>query len=157
MNVDTIPRHHPEAQDLLEELIRQFEGCKLTAYKCPAGVWTIGWGHTAGVKEGQKWTQAQADVTLMKDAEASLKKALTLSPVLAEASPGQQAAVADFVYNCGEKNYRNSTFRRDVDRLDFQAAKKSILLWNKARNPKTGMLRPLAGLTRRREAEARLL
>lgn len=42
-------------------LIKQFEGCRLTAYKCPAGVWTIGYGHTAGVHQGQTITQAEAE------------------------------------------------------------------------------------------------
>ena len=42
-------------------IVREFEGCKLTAYKCPAGIWTIGWGRTTGVKQGQTITQAQAD------------------------------------------------------------------------------------------------
>ena len=50
-------------------LIKQFEGCRLTAYKCPAGVLTIGYGHTAGVKAGQTITQAQADKMLVDDVE----------------------------------------------------------------------------------------
>ena len=48
-------------------LIKQFEGCRLEAYKCPAGVWTIGYGHTEGVYQGQKITQAQADEYLRAD------------------------------------------------------------------------------------------
>lgn len=48
-------------------IIKSFEGCRLTAYKCPAGVWTIGYGHTLGVKEGQRITQAQADGLLVED------------------------------------------------------------------------------------------
>ena len=42
-------------------LIKSFEGCHLTSYKCPGGVWTIGYGHTAGVTEGNRITQQQAD------------------------------------------------------------------------------------------------
>ena len=48
-------------------LIKSFEGCRLKAYKCPAGVWTIGYGHTAGVKEGDTITQEQADEYLRND------------------------------------------------------------------------------------------
>jgi hypothetical protein len=48
-------------------LIKQFEGCHLTSYKCPAGVWTIGYGHTQGVTEGQSITQEQADLYLKTD------------------------------------------------------------------------------------------
>ena len=51
------------------ELIKQFEGCRLTAYQCAAGVWTIGYGHTAGVKQGQTITQAQAENFLKQDCE----------------------------------------------------------------------------------------
>ena len=55
----------------LLDLIKQFEGCKLTAYKCPAGKWTIGWGSTfymdgTPVREGDKITQADADIMLQK-------------------------------------------------------------------------------------------
>ena len=42
-------------------LIKQFEGCRLSAYQCAAGVWTIGYGHTTGVKKGQRITQTQAE------------------------------------------------------------------------------------------------
>ena len=48
-------------------LIHTFEGCRLHAYKCPAGVWTIGWGHTAGVYEGMTITREQANELLKKD------------------------------------------------------------------------------------------
>ena len=56
------------------DLIKKFEGCRLTAYKCPAGVWTIGYGHTAGVKQGQKITAAQAEIYLKADLEKYEKK-----------------------------------------------------------------------------------
>lgn len=49
------------------DLIKRFEGCRLEAYKCPAGVWTIGYGHTSGVKQGQKITQEQAEAFLRTD------------------------------------------------------------------------------------------
>jgi lysozyme len=48
-------------------LIKKYEGCRLKAYLCPANVWTIGWGHTEGVKQGQVITQAQADALFDKD------------------------------------------------------------------------------------------
>ena len=51
------------------ELIKKFEGCRLEAYKCPAGVWTIGYGHTAGVQKGQKISAAQAEALLRSDLE----------------------------------------------------------------------------------------
>ena len=45
------------ALEILMKLIKESEGCKLTAYKCPAGIWTLGFGQTKGVKEGMVWTQ----------------------------------------------------------------------------------------------------
>ena len=51
-------------------LIKRWEGCVLRAYKCPAGVWTIGWGATGpDIVEGLRWTQAQADDRLARDVE----------------------------------------------------------------------------------------
>ena len=50
-------------------LIKSFEGCRLTAYLCPSGVWTIGYGHTEGVSKGQVITQEQADIFLKSDLE----------------------------------------------------------------------------------------
>lgn len=49
------------------DLIKKWEGCRLNAYKCPAGVWTIGYGHTKGVKKGDKITQDEADKLLLQD------------------------------------------------------------------------------------------
>ncbi|MBQ5930381.1 MAG: lysozyme, partial [Clostridia bacterium] len=49
------------------DLIKKFEGCRLTAYKCPSGIYTIGYGHTSGVKKGQKITQKQAEAYLRED------------------------------------------------------------------------------------------
>ena len=43
------------------DLIKHFEGCELKAYKCPAGVWTIGYGHTKGVQEGDEWSESHAN------------------------------------------------------------------------------------------------
>ena len=55
------------------ELIKSFEGCRLTAYQCAAGVWTIGYGHTSGVKKGDKITQDQADSFLKADCSRFVK------------------------------------------------------------------------------------
>ncbi len=56
------------------DLIKKYEGCRLDAYKCPAGVWTIGYGHTGDVQPGQQITQAQADAILIVDLERFEKK-----------------------------------------------------------------------------------
>jgi GH24 family phage-related lysozyme (muramidase) len=67
------------------DLVKDSESCKLEAYLCPAGVWTIGWGHTRGVRRGQKITQAEADQLLQGDldvAAASLASALPMEEFL---------------------------------------------------------------------------
>lgn len=144
------------AIDVLISLIKEFEGCKLKAYKCPAGVFTVGWGSTGpDIKEGTVWSQQYADAMLRKMANNVLDEALHESPRLRNETPGRQAAVADFLYNLGVGNYRKSTFKRLIDAGDFNEAKHSVMKWNKARI--NGELRELPGLTRRRQAEADLL
>jgi lysozyme len=146
-----------EARDLLIDLIKEFEGCKLQAYRCPAGIPTIGWGFTQGVRMGDTCTQEEADERLLEEAEQYLATAFRLSPRLRSATPGQQAAIADFIYNCGEGNYKSSTLKRNVDVGDFNEAKHSIKMWGKATDPKTGKKITLPGLVRRRQKEADLL
>ena len=141
-----------KAIEILTNLIKQFEGCELTAYKCPAGVWTIGHGHTGkDVVQGLKWTQDYADDVLKSDAAKYMRQALSASPSLSGASESRQAAIADFVYNCGLGNYKSSTLKKCVDAGNWQLAYSEILKWNKA----GGVV--LKGLVRRREAEKRLL
>lgn len=99
------------ALEILVKLIRDSEGCVLTSYKCPAGIWTIGYGQTKGIKEGMVWTQTQADEDLLKTACSVLNQALTASPVLKTATSQRQAAIADFIYNLGIGNYNSSTLK----------------------------------------------
>ena len=133
----------------LYRLIRHFEGCKLTAYVCPAGVWTIGWGATGrGVGPGVVWTQAQADTRLEQDARA-------FAAAVRQASPGLEGrrlcAIADFAFNLGAGAYRGSTLRRRVDAGDWEGARQQLARWV------YGGGRVLPGLVRRRAAEAALL
>ena len=108
-------------KDLLT-LIKKYEGCHkrqpdgtLIAYKCPAGVWTIGWGSTGRyIREGTVWTQEKADERLEKDAQAAIDSALKASPILA-GKDAKLAAIADFIYNLGIGNYQSSTLKKRVD------------------------------------------
>ena len=136
---------------ILTLLIKQFEGCSLKAYFCPAKVLTIGWGQTHGVKEGMFWTQEQADEDLLKEATACIGQALKASPVLTGESPKRQAAIADFIYNCGITNYNSSTLKKKVDAKDWPNAINEIKKWNK------GGGKVLKGLVKRRAKEAELL
>ena len=95
----------------LMNAIKQLEGCHLKAYKCPAGVWTIGWGHTKGVQPGQVITQAQADSLLQGDLLDYVNFVNNLKLKLTQ---GQFDALVDFAYNCGVGNLNKSTLLRKV-------------------------------------------
>lgn len=126
------------------ELIKRFEGCRLEAYRCPAGVPTIGYGHTTGVKMGQRITQNQAERMLVEDLkkfEGYVKNDVTSF----RPNQNQFDSLVSFAYNCGRTNLRTLTGGRDA-----QTVAKKLLLYNKAGG------RTLAGLTRRRKAEQAL-
>ena len=137
---------------ILAQLIKDSEGCKLTAYQCPAGVWTIGYGCTGvDIKKGLVWTQEQADAELDILALDALTKAMKASPVLVLASSNKQVAIADFIYNLGIGNYSKSTLKKYVDQKNWLAAAGEIKKWDKAGGV------ALKGLTIRRKKEAELL
>ena len=127
-------------------LIKSFEGCRLNAYKCPAGVWTIGYGHTAGVKEGDTITQAQADEYLRNDLAKYEKYVLNYDDIY-RFNQNQFDALVSFTYNCGARNLKNLT--QSGKRTLAQISVK-LLLYNKA----GGVV--LRGLQRRRTAEKEL-
>lgn len=125
------------------KFIQSFESCRLTAYKDVAGVWTIGWGNTNGVHEGMKITQAQADEMFRKDLKSYEDAVNALGFTL---TPQQFDALVSFSYNCGKGNLKNLVANRD-----YKQIADAMLLYNKARV--NGVLKPVAGLTRRRKAE----
>jgi len=139
------------ALEILIKLIKDSEGCKLKAYKCPAGIWTIGYGQTKGVKEGMVWTQQQADEDIIKTALQAFNEAIKASPILTTANMEKQAAIADFVYNLGITNYNKSTLKLRVDKGNWVSASTEIKKWNKS----NGTI--LNGLVKRRQLEADLL
>ena len=89
-------------------IIKQFEGCHLTAYKDPVGIPTIGYGHTAGVKLGQTITQAQADAYLAQDV-GTAEKAVSRYDDTYHWNENQFSALVSFTYNCGAGNLRKLT------------------------------------------------
>jgi lysozyme len=140
------------ALEILLNLIRDSEGCKLTAYQCPAGVWTVGYGYTGtDIKKGVCWTQEKADEFLLATAMDVLNQAIKASPILATANMEKQAAIADFIYNLGIGNYSKSTLKKQVNAGNWLAASSEIKKWNKAAG------KELKGLTIRRQKEAVLL
>lgn len=130
-------------------LIRTFEGCKLTPYLCPAGVWTCGWGSTGpDVVPGQPWTQEYADRRMHMDAVRFARGTLALCPTL---TGTRLCALSDFSYNAGLGNLQASTLRRKANAGDWEEVKVQLMRWVR------GGGRVLPGLVRRRKAEADLI
>ena len=128
------------------DLIKSFEGLRLKAYRCPAGVPTIGYGATGpDVRIGMIWTESQAHARLVADVarfEQAVAKALTVP-----ANENQFAAMVSLAFNIGTGGFaRSSVLRRHNARV-FAGAADAFLLWNK------GGGRVLPGLVRRRKAE----
>lgn len=137
--------------DACVSLVRNFEGLRTTAYRCPAGVWTIGYGHTEGVKEGDVITEARAAELLTSELQSF---AADLSAVLENAgvavSQNEFDALTSFTYNVGMGNFLTSTLFKRLKAGDHAAAASELLKWNRAGG------KVLDGLKRRREAERRL-
>lgn len=137
---------------LLYLLIKRFEGCRLTPYLCPAGVWTCGWGSTGpDVFPGVTWTQAYADKRLEHDAVRFATGALALCPELATQPPRRLCAIADFAYNLGLGRLKASTLRKRVRALDWSQVCKEMMKWVR------GGGRELPGLVARCKARVELL
>lgn len=124
------------------DLIKSFEGCKLTAYKCPAGVLTIGYGHTgADVKEGQKITQKKADALLVKDVER-FEKMVNAYKKKYKWTQNEFNALVSFAFNIGNIDQLTKYGKRNKGQIAD-----AILLYNKAGG------KVLSGLVKRRKAE----
>lgn len=129
-------------------LIKQFEGLRLVAYKCPAGVLTIGYGHTKGVKPGDTTTAEYAEQLLISDLKTAETVVGRECPTL---NQNQFDALVSFVFNCGEGNFRKSTLLKCVKaNPDGMNIRTELARWNKA----DGSVLP--GLIRRRKAETEL-
>ncbi|AIB13563.1 muraminidase (plasmid) [Azospirillum argentinense] len=144
-----MPREiHPDAL----ALVRHFEGLYLNAYLCPAGVPTIGYGHTAGVRMGQTIDGLQAEVFLradMAEAAAQVDKLVTV-PL----TDRQRGALASFVFNLGAGALRDSTLRSMLNKGDYKGAAGQFGRWVYA--TVNGEKVQLPGLVKRRAAEAKL-
>ena len=130
------------------DLIKRFEGCSLTAYKCPAGRWTIGYGHTNGVEKGQKITKKQAESFLKEDIE--FYEDGVNKYVSAPLTQNQFDALVSFTYNVGLGAFKTSTLRQKLNAGDYTGAAKEFPRWNKS----SGFV--LNGLIARRKAEKEL-
>ena len=136
--------------DAAVRLIAHFEGVRLTAYQDSVGVWTVGYGHTAGAFKGTEVTGEQAKRLLIQDAQETLAavRRLVRPPLLL--TPGQEAALTSFAFNLGAKSLASSTLLQCLNKGDVAAAADQFLRWDHAGG------KQLAGLTRRRQAERAL-
>ena len=136
------------------KLVQKFEGLKLDAYTCPAGIWTIGYGHTKGVKKGDKITEADAEKILAQDLAQCGEQIEQC--VNAPLNDNQFAALASFVFNAGIGSLKVSTLLRRLNNGDYDCVPSELCKWVKASNPKTGKKVTLPGLVKRRAAEGQL-
>jgi len=136
------------------DLMHEFEGCKLTAYLCPANIWTIGWGNTryedgTPVKKGDSITQERANslfLNIVKVFETGVRNL-----VVSKVNENQFSALVCFAYNIGLGNLKTSTLLRFVNQNpNNPEIRNQFLRWNKAGG------KELTGLTRRRIAESNL-
>ena len=130
-------------------LIKRFEGCRLKAYKCSAGVLTIGYGHTGGVLETDVITQDVADKLLEQDIE-KFEKYVNVN-VVVELNQSQFDALVAWTFNLGVGNLRSSTMLKKLNEYgDYDSVPSEMKRWNKAGG------KTLDGLIRRRKAEGLL-
>ncbi len=147
---------------VLAQLVRRFEGLHKVAttrptvtvipYVCPAGILTIGYGHTKNVKRGDVISVPEAETLLQQDLKLSVAQAVRYSPLLVVAgSETKLFAIADFIFNLGAGRYEASTLRRRVNQQDWTEAAYELRRWV------WGGGKKLPGLVARREAEVALL
>ena len=130
------------------ELIKKYEGCRLSSYKCPAGVWTIGYGHTKGVREGMNITLKEANIFLQNDLKIHEKNVAKLVKV--PLNQNQFDALVSFEFNVGISNFQKSTLLKKLNKNDFIGASGEFEKWIYANH------KPLLGLAKRRKAEKEL-
>ena len=141
------------------ELAKRFEGFhrvpqsdpgRAHPYVCPAGFWTIGYGHLCDPNHAPI-TEAEAESDLANDLIRALNATLRCCPALATAPEGRLAAIVDFTFNLGAGRLQTSTLRRRVNQRDWQGAAQELRRWV------YGAGKVLPGLVARREVEATLL
>jgi lysozyme len=142
------------------DLAKQFEGFhrvpkvdpqrRAYPYLCPAGYWTIGYGHLCDPKH-PPITEAEAEVYLARDLVTALNATLRFCPVLATEPEERLAAIVDFTFNLGAGRLQTSTLRRRVNQRDWVGATDQLKRWI------YGGGKVLPGLVIRRQAEQVLL
>ncbi len=129
-------------------LIKHFEGCRLEAYLCPAGVWTIGYGHTRGVGDSDVIDQEAAEAFLIEDLEEFEGYVNSMTEVALKQN--EFDALVAWVFNLGPGNFKESTLLNRINYGPISDVPSQIKRWNKAGG------KVLEGLVKRRAAEAAL-
>ena len=136
------------------ELIKHYEGLRLKPYRCPAGLWTIGYGHLIGNGSvlpdswNRTFSVAEANALLVTDVIRCERGVTRYCPV--KLSQGQFDALVSFSFNLGLGTLQRSSLRQKINRGDFEGAKKVLLKYNKSKG------KVLKGLDLRRKDEAKL-
>lgn len=130
--------------------IKKWEGCRLTSYLCPAGVWTIGYGETRGIRKGDVWSQERAEMALERAVAEFMESVIKACPKLAVEAPNRLAACVSLAYNIGLTAFAKSTVCKKITEGKFAEAADAFLMWNKANG------QVLNGLVRRRTDERNL-
>ena len=131
-----------------KRIIKEFEGLRLNSYKCPAGVWTIGYGHTKGIKPNMTITESDAERLLdidIVEVARTIRKHVTVY-----LNDNQAQALVSFIFNIGQGNFANSTLLRKLNAKDYKGASLEFQKWVYSKGKK------LPGLVRRRKAEMEL-
>lgn len=130
------------------DIVKHYEGFRSQPYICPAGVLTIGYGHTRTVKPGQKISKKEANDLLIKDLENAER--VIRKYVKVPLSQNQFDALASFIFNLGEGNFRSSTLLLYLNAGKFNLVPDQIRRWTRSSGVVT------EGLVRRRATEATL-
>lgn len=112
---------------IVKPITEKYEGLRLNAYLCPAGVWTVGYGHTKGVHSGLRIDKATADQYLTSDLEDAKFDVCRLVKV--PLTSGQFIALVDFVFNVGASQFASSTLLRKLNLGDHQGAGEQFNRW----------------------------
>lgn len=161
MSLETSPPASIEVSDRCKKAIKKSEGLVLRPYRCPAGKWTIGYGHLITKPEMSLFFLGKVPLEIpLETAEALFEEDIVKCEeaiernVTVELSQGQYDALVSFIFNLGEANFARSTLCKKLNLGLFESASKEILRWNKIRDPKTKKYRVSKGLDRRRKLEA---
>jgi lysozyme len=130
--------------------LKEYEGLRLESYKCAGGKWTIGYGHTRGVRKGQKIDKDTANKLLQEDVEY-VEKFLAKEPYAEDITQSQWDALVSFVFNLGLGNFEGSTLRKKIMRdIDDPTIPDEFRRWVYSKG------KVLNGLVKRREWEAQM-